>query len=71
MDDETRKEKGIGTLPGSLSEALEEMKTSKLVKDVLGEHAYKSYIKGKTMEVDEYRMTVTRWELERYLNIFN
>lgn len=69
MDDETRKAKGIGTLPGSLAEALEEMKNSKLVKDVLGEHAYKSYIKGKTMEVDEYRMTVTRWELERYLNI--
>lgn len=69
MDEATRKAKGIGTLPGSLAEALEEMEGSDLVKSVLGEHAYNLYIKGKKMEVDEYRMTVTRWELERYLNI--
>lgn len=69
MDDETRKEKGIGTLPGSLTEALEELEKSVLVKSVLGDHAYRSYVKGKKMEADEYRMIVTRWELEKYLNI--
>lgn len=69
MDEETRKAKGIGTLPGSLGEALEEMEQSDLVKSVLGEHAYNAYLRGKQMEVEEYRMIVTRWELERYLHI--
>ena len=35
----------------------------------LGEHIYERFVEAKREEWDEYRMQVTRWELERYLPI--
>jgi len=57
----------IATLPGSLGEALAELKKSKLMKEALGEHTYPIYIAAKTAEYDEFRLRVTPWEIEKYL----
>lgn len=62
-----RVDQNIASLPGSLYEALEEMKKSEVAKLALGEHIYSEFIKAKTHEWDEYRTDVTPWELERYL----
>src|SRR5207244_4437628 len=35
----------------------------------LGEHMFNRYVEIKRQEWDDYRVQVTRWELERYLSI--
>lgn len=57
----------IHTLPASLGEALEEMKKSNLIKETLGEYTFKKYIEAKSNEWNDYRIQITKWELEKYL----
>ncbi len=64
---EERKERGIISLPESLSEALKEMEGSELVRETLGETLYENYLKEKHKEWDLYRTQVTPWEVERYI----
>lgn len=63
-----RKVQNIPALPGSLYEALEELKQSVVAKEALGEHIFNEYIKAKTIEWDAYRTDVTPWEIERYMS---
>lgn len=58
---------GIESLPETLNEALSFMQKEPLVKNVLGEHAYKAYLACKKKEWDEYKTYVSRWELDRYM----
>lgn len=67
MDEETRKREGIGTLPGSLKEAIDEMKNSELAREILGDHIFSKYIEAKTKEWDSYRTSISKWELDQYL----
>jgi glutamine synthetase len=60
---------GIEQLPETLGEAIEEMANSELAKKSLGEHIFPRYIDLKREEWEEYRVQVTRWELERYLPV--
>lgn len=62
-----REKKGIEALPGSLDEAIREMKKDQLILDTLGPHVAVNYIEGKTKEWDEYRTHVTTWERDKYL----
>jgi glutamine synthetase len=62
---EERKERGIVSLPESLSEALEER--SELARDALGVTLYENYLREKHREWDLYRTQVTSWEVERYI----
>ncbi|MFA5318182.1 MAG: type I glutamate--ammonia ligase [Patescibacteria group bacterium] len=59
--------KRIGMLPYSLWQAIKEMRNSLLVKNALGEHTFNRYIEAKTKEWDEFRLQVTAWEREKYL----
>lgn len=70
FDDEMMAKHAIATLPGSLGEALDEMKRDEVVRDALGEHVYQWFLEAKQMEWDEYRKQVTPWELERYLQTY-
>lgn len=56
----------IDTLPASLGEAIEALKKDKLVQEALGSHTYPVYIAAKKAEFDEFRIQVTRWELDKY-----
>ena len=69
MNEEERKKRGIKTLPGSLSEAIQLAEGSQLVREALGEHVFNSFIENKKKEWDEYRTKVTEYELKRYLPI--
>jgi len=64
---EERKQRGIISLPESLSEALKEMENSEFVKEALGETLYENYLKEKHKEWDLYRTQVNPWEVERYI----
>ncbi|MGC8874224.1 MAG: glutamine synthetase, partial [Chloroflexia bacterium] len=69
FDDARLAELSIGTLPGSLGEALEEMRKSDLMRHALGEHTFNYYLYAKRQEWDAYRIAVTDWEVERYLEL--
>jgi glutamine synthetase len=57
----------IETLPGSLAEALAELRKDAVVQAALGEHVYHWFLRAKTAEWDAFRLQVTQWELDRYL----
>ena len=64
-----RKELGIGSLPGSLIEAIELAEKSEIVREALGEHIFRNFIESKKVEWDDYRIRVHPYELETYLPI--
>jgi len=64
-----RKEKGIGTLPGSLGEAVELAEKSALVRKALGDHVFEAFITNKKIEWDQYRAQVSDYEIKKYLPI--
>ncbi len=69
LSETEREEKGIGTLPGSLGEALELMEESELVRECLGDHVFESFLRNKRAEWDAYRAQVSEYEIKRYLPI--
>ncbi len=69
MSDAEMEAHGIAALPGSLFEAVQELKKSRLMKETLGEHIFTNLITNKIKEWDAYRMHVSEYELEKYLPI--
>ena len=43
------------------------MEADGLIMDTLGEHASAAYLTGKKQEWDDYRTSISQWELDRYL----
>jgi glutamine synthetase len=64
---EEREEKNIPELPGSLSEALRELAKDNVLQEALGHDLYDAFCRAKWAEIEESRMRVTDWEVERYL----
>lgn len=62
--------RGIEPLPGSLGEALDDMRVSAVVREALGEYLFTRYLEAKRMEWDIYRVQVHQWELDQYLPVF-
>jgi glutamine synthetase len=60
-------ERSIGLLPGTLGGALRELAADSVVRNALGEHVYQAFARAKQAEWDDYRIRVTDWELDRYL----
>ena len=69
MSEAEREQRGIGTLPGSLLEAIQCAEGSDLVQRALGDHVFDSFIRNKKIEWDTYRSQVTDYEIKRYLPI--
>ena len=69
MSTEERQARGIRTLPGSLGEAITLAEGSDLLRETLGEHIFNSFIRNKKIEWEDYRATVTDYEISRYLPI--
>ncbi len=60
----------IRQLPGTLREALEELKADEVISNALGEHIFERFVEAKQEEWDEYRMQVSAWEVDRYLEAY-
>jgi len=58
---------GVGELPGSLGEALDELDKEKVLKNTLGSTIYEAFTRAKWEEWDTYRTSVSDWEVGRYL----
>ncbi|MFH1798483.1 MAG: glutamine synthetase family protein [Candidatus Omnitrophota bacterium] len=69
LSDEERKELGIKSLPGSLGEAVILAEQSQIVKKALGNHVFERFIKLKKEEWEEYRIQITKYEMEKLLPI--
>jgi len=69
LNNQERKERGIGTLPASLWEAIQLAENSELVRKALGEHVFSALIEDKKIEWDNYRTQVTKYELKHYLPV--
>lgn len=67
LTSEERKERNIDNLPGTLLEAIEEMKKDSFICEVLGEHVAENYIRAKEEEWYKYRSQVSEWEIQEYL----
>ena len=57
----------ITKLPANLSEAIVEIEKGKIVREVFGEYTWGRYLEAKKEEWDTFRISVTGWEIDRYL----
>jgi glutamine synthetase len=57
----------INVLPGSLGEALDELRQNNVLAAALGPHVVERFLEAKTIEWNDYRGHVSPWELDRYL----
>ncbi len=69
MSADEREQRGIGTLPMDLSDAIALTEKSELVRRALGDHVFDSFIRNKKIEWEQYRIQVTEYELKRYLPV--
>lgn len=67
LSESARRERGIGSLPGDLDEALMRFNTSTMSQSVLGDHVFEKVAANARREIDDFRLAVTDWELSRYL----
>lgn len=69
LDQKERRKLGVKELPGSLAEALTELEKDEVIKSALGGVMYEAFARAKWEEWDEYRMRVSDYEIERYLEV--
>lgn len=67
LDKEERAKLGVSELPGSLAESLSELSKDDVLKTSLGSYLTEAYLRAKWEEWDEFRLRVTDYEIERYL----
>jgi glutamine synthetase len=70
FDEAKREEYGIETLPGNLGEAVEALEADDTIYEGLGDHVGPKFVEAKNAEYDEFRIDVSQWELDRYLESF-
>ncbi len=68
--DETAAARGITTVSKNLMEAIEELENDPVICEALGLFCVEKLVEAKTAEWDSYRMSVTQWELDRYLEVY-
>jgi glutamine synthetase len=62
--------RGIEFLPQTLQEAVEAFAADPFVEAALGKELRDEFVKYKRNEWDEYHLTISRWETERYSHLF-
>jgi glutamine synthetase len=70
LTEEERKKFGIDSLPGNLMEAMDEFLKDDVLKSALSEHVIEKLVEAKKEEWDSFRIHVTDWEIDRYLEIY-
>ena len=60
---------GIEHLPESLGHAIQISSRSGLLKNILGDHIFCNLLHVKSKEWDQYRMQVTKWEIDKYFQV--
>jgi len=66
---EEREALGVKNLPDNLREALDALAADEVVKEALGPHIYRKFVELKLREWDDFRTTITEWEINRYIKM--
>jgi len=69
LSDAERKKLGIKSLPDNLGQAVSIAEGSDLVHKALGDHVFSRFVELKKKQWDDYRIQVTKYELEKLLPI--
>jgi glutamine synthetase len=69
FDDSKLAKKHIEFLPYSLWRAIKSLENNKKISEIFGKEFLYKYIWAKKNEWDNYRIQVTQWEIERYLEM--
>ncbi|MBM4427335.1 MAG: type I glutamate--ammonia ligase [Chloroflexi bacterium] len=67
LNKEERTKLGVTELPGSLAESLSELEKNSVLKAALGDYLFEAYLRAKWEEWDEFRLRVTDFEINKYL----
>jgi len=70
LNDAKAKELGIETLPHNLWEATKELEKDEVIKEALGDHAFKSIYSARKADWFDYKTHVTKWEYDKYLSTY-
>lgn len=70
LSKDERKKLGIENLPTSMKHALDLFETSDFMQDVIGRELSKKLIEAKHKEWDQYRLYISPWEIENYIETF-
>ncbi|MBR7150109.1 MAG: type I glutamate--ammonia ligase [Oscillospiraceae bacterium] len=70
LDAAERAARGIASLPISLKEAIDALRSDEVIAGVLGRHALSQYVAGKEHEWEGYCTRVSSWEIEKYITIY-
>lgn len=70
MTKEEREEAGIVDLPGTLLQALENLKSDEVMVDALGDHIIEHFLEAKEIEWDMFRTQVHQWERDQYIEMY-
>lgn len=60
---------GVYNLPEDLKEAVDELKKDELIVEALGKHIFEKFVELKIKEWDDFRTTVTEWEIKKYMKL--
>jgi len=63
-------ERGIGAVAANLKEAIDALRDDEVVRGAIGELTFNKFYEAKLQEWDSYRIAVSQWELDRYLEIY-
>jgi glutamine synthetase len=66
---EEREALGIENLPENLKDAIKELKRNETVKEAIGAHVLDRFVAAKQSDWDDFRSSVTEWEIKKYLRI--
>jgi len=69
LSEKERKRLGVRELPGSLAEALSELEKDEVIKSALGQTICEALLRAKWEEWEQYRIRVTDYEVQRYLEV--
>ena len=70
MSQEEMEKRGIGSVASNLKEAIDELGKNDVLREALGEFTTNKLIQAKQAEWDDYRIAVSQWELDRYLETY-
>ena len=70
FDEAKREEYGIETLPKDLGAAVDALEEDEVIQSALGDHVFEKFVEAKRSEFQDYLVSVSEWELDRYLETF-
>ena len=70
LSDAQRADRGIEFLPQNLLDAVEAFAADPLVEEALGKELRQEFIDYKTREWNEYHLSVSPWEVDKYSHLF-